>query len=133
MSLENPYRSITRQLTASEFAAIMPLLRISEDRKDAARLALVDGVTWKVIADKYGWSRQAVGSTITTVWRTVENYREAQKTEANSGALLPPGWEQVTLIAPSHLIAQFRREIATVASQPTTITEKPNEPTVSKA
>lgn len=35
-----------------------------------------------------------------------------------AGALLPPGWEQVTLIAPSHLIAKFRGEIAQASPQP---------------
>ena len=36
---------------------------------------------------------------------------------ANAGALLPPGWEQVTLIAPVNLIGKFRREIAEAASE----------------
>ena len=124
MSIKNPYRSSTRQLTASEFAAIVPLLRISENRIEAARLVLVEGVTWQAIAEKYGWSRQAVGGTVNAVWRMVEKYRESQRTAANAGALLPPGWEQVTLIAPSHLIAQFRRDIAAAAAIQPTITGK---------
>lgn len=128
MSIQNPYRSTTRQLTASEFASIVPLLRISENRIEAARLALVEGVTWQIIAEKYGWSRQAVGGTINAVWRLVEKYRESQRTAASAGALLPPGWEQVTLIAPSYLIAQFRRDIAAAAAiEPATTTKKLSE------
>lgn len=88
-------------------------------------MALVEGATWQIIAEKYGWSRQAVGGTISAVWGLVEKYRESQRTAASAGALLPPGWEQVTLIAPGYLIAQFRRDIAAAAAiEPTTTTTK---------
>ena len=107
-----------RRMTAAEFEAVRPLLKISDDRIQAARLALVDGQTLQAVGDRFGWSRQAVGDAVSTVWRTLESYHESQRAAANAGALLPPGWEQVTLIAPTHLIDKFRGEIAQASPQP---------------
>lgn len=100
-----------------EFEAVRPLLKISNDRIEAARAALVDGQTLQAVGDRFGWSRQAVGDAVSAVWRTLENYHQSQRAVANAGALLPPGWEQVTLIAPSHLIDKFRGEIAEASPQ----------------
>lgn len=109
---------VKRRMAAAEFEAVRPLLRISEDRINAARAALVDGDTLQAVATVYGWSRQAVGDAVDAVWRAYEMYQESQRAAANAGALLPPGWEQVTLIAPSSLIAKFRAEIAQAAPPP---------------
>jgi hypothetical protein len=111
-------------MTAAEFEAVRPLLKISDDRIKAARLALVDGQTLQSIGEKFGWSRQAVGDSVGVVWKTFESYHESQRAAANAGALLPPGWEQVVLIAPSHLIAKFRAEIAGASPQPESRTIK---------
>ncbi len=108
--------SSRRRVTAAEFDAIRPLLRISQDRIDAARAALVDGLTQQAIATPYGWSRQAVNDAVTVVWNTLGKYRASQSNSANSGVLLPPGWELVTLIAPTCLIEKFRSEIAAHAA-----------------
>jgi len=99
-----------RKMTVMEFEAVRPFLRISEDRIAAARAALVDGRTLQAVGDQFGWSRQAVGDATSVVWRTFESYQESQCAAANAGAL-PPGWEQVTLIAPSNLIPKFQSEI----------------------
>lgn len=107
-----------RRMTAAEFQTIRPLLKLSDERVEAARAALVDGETLQVLGDRFGWTRQAVGDAVSAVWRTLETYHESQRAAASAGALLPPGWEQVTLIAPSHLIEQFRREIAQAAPVP---------------
>lgn len=107
-----------RRMTAAEFEAVRPLLNISDDRIKAARLALVDGQTLQAVGDQFGWSRQAVGDAVSVVWKKLEDYHESQRVAANAGALLPPGWEQVTLIAPSHLIAKFRSEIAQASPPP---------------
>src|SRR5476649_1648547 len=104
-----------RRMTAADFEAVRPLLRISQDRVDAARAALVDGLPHQAIATPYGWTRQAVNDAVTAVWKTLQDYRAAQSKSANAGLLLPPGWEQVTLIAPTALIERFRAEIATYA------------------
>lgn len=107
-----------RRMTGAEFEAVRPLLNISDDRIEAARAALVDGQTLQALGDRYGWSRQAVGDAVSTVWRTLESYHASQRAAANAGALLPPGWEQITLIAPTHLIDKFRGEIAQASPQP---------------
>lgn len=106
-----------RRMTAAEFDAVRPLLpNIREDRCAAARAALVDGETLAVIAEKYGWSRQAVNTLVNTFCDALTRYHEAQRATANAGVLLPPGWEKVTLIAPSRLIDKFRAEIAELAT-----------------
>lgn len=101
-----------RRMISAEFEAVRPFLKISDDRINAARAALVDGLTLQTIGEQYGWSRQAVGDAVDAVWRALENYHQSQRATANASALLPPGWEQVTLIAPRYLIAKFRAEIA---------------------
>lgn len=104
-----------RRMTGTEFEALRPLLKISNDRMEAARLALVEGQTLQGVANLYGWSRQAVGDAVNVVWKIFEKYHESQRAAASAGTLMPPGWEQVTLIAPTSLIAKFRAEIAEAA------------------
>lgn len=105
-----------RRMTTAEFEAVRPLLKISADRIDAARLALVDGQTLQAVGDHYKWSRQAVGDAVNIVWKTLETYHQAQQAGATAGANLPPGWQQVTLAAPKSMISRFRAEIAEVVA-----------------
>lgn len=122
-----------RRMTGTEFEALRPLLKISDDRVEAARLALVDGQTLQGVANLYGWSRQAVGDAVGIVWKTFEKYHESQRAAASAGALMPPGWEQVTLIAPTSLIARFRAEIAQAApAAGQAMTKKPAAKTAAK-
>jgi hypothetical protein len=102
-------------MTAAEFEAVRPFLKISDERIEAARLAMVEGETLSSVGSRYGWSRQAAGDAVRVVWQALESYQASQRATANAGALLPPGWEQVTLIAPAHLIEKFRDEIAQAA------------------
>lgn len=101
-----------RRLTAAEFDALRPFLRISAERIEASRSALVGGLPLKEIAERYGWTKQAVSDSASKVLKVMERYRESQRVSSGLGAELPLGWEQVTLIAPTHLIEQFRQEIA---------------------
>jgi hypothetical protein len=105
-----------RRMTAAEFDAITPMLHISQERIDAARAALVDGHTQQSIATPRGWTRQAVNDSVNIVWKKLQEFRAAQSKSSSSVVLLPPGWEQVTLIAPTALIEKFRAEIAEYAS-----------------
>jgi TrfB plasmid transcriptional repressor len=100
-----------RKMMAIEFDSIRPLLNISDDRIQAARSALVDNETYQAVANRYGWTRQAVGDSVDVVWRTLLKYRETQNVAANADESLPKGWERVELIAPSTMIAKFRMEI----------------------
>jgi transposase-like protein len=98
-------------MTPAEFAACTPYIRnISPDRVQAARSALVDGETLAAIAARHGWSRQAVNVCVDTLWQALERHKEAKK--AAGETIIPPGWQQVTLIAPSALIEKFRSELA---------------------
>jgi hypothetical protein len=111
-------------MAAAEFEAVKPLLNISNERIEAARLCLVEGRTLQAVGDQFGCSRQSVNESVRVIWKTLENYRESQRVAASAGALLPPGWEQVTLIAPGHLIAKFREDIAQASPSPPKQTRK---------
>lgn len=100
------------QMTQIEFDTIRPFLKMTDNRKEAARLAMVDGQTWKSVAALYGCTPQSVGDAVKLVWRTLERYHKAQQVQANAAASLPPGWERVTLTVPQHLIPKFQAEIA---------------------
>lgn len=102
-----------RSMTAAEFQAVRHLLNISDERIEAARLALVVGQTNAGIAKQFGWSsRQAVGECVDVVWQALQRYREAQKAQASAGSVLPQGYEMVTLAAPVDLIDKWRSELA---------------------
>jgi hypothetical protein len=114
-----------RRMTVTDFEAVRPFLGISTERIDAARAVLVDGQTLQGAANPYGWTRQAVGDSVDVVWKAFEKWQESQRAAASAGTLLPPGWEEVKLIAPSRLIAQFRQMIAEAsASETSAATEK---------
>ena len=103
---------IKRRMSAAEFNAVRPFLKISEDRIEAARRALVDGETLQAVGKHYGWSRQAVGDAVGVVWRAFADYRASLQATAAAVGHLPPGWDSVTLIAPNELICKFREEIS---------------------
>jgi hypothetical protein len=107
-----------RKMTAAEFEALRPWLDMKEDRIKAARAVLVEGKTLQAASDEFGWTRQSSDDAVKTVLRALARYRISRDAEENAGKLLPPGWEQVILIAPSHLIAKFRGEIDQAAPQP---------------
>lgn len=114
-----------RSMTASEFAAVEQLLDISPDRIKAARLVLVDGMTYEGAAKVVGlgWTRQAVTSCINVVLRKFKAY-QAALAAAQANKEIPDGWEQITLVAPRDLIPAFHAQIkATAASD-----QAPNKP-----
>jgi hypothetical protein len=117
---------LKRRMTAIEFEAVRPLVNISEERSKQARAALVDGLTLASIAEAYDTSRQNVNDVVRIVWQGFERYQESQRANSNAAGtlILPPGWEQVTLIAPSHLIKKFRAEIADASAGTTTVKPK---------
>lgn len=101
-----------RRLTAVEFAALAPYLdKLSPDRREAARLALVENRTLSSVGEKFGWARQTVNGAVTAVWRIHEKNAASQAAASQASLLLPPGWVQVTLVAPAHMISKFRAEI----------------------
>lgn len=103
-----------RSMTAAQFAVIEPLLRISPERMKAARLVLVDGMTYEGAANVIGqgWTRQAITSCITPVWRKFQAYQAALGTA--EGKAIPEGWEQVTLVAPRETIRDLHDKIASI-------------------
>lgn len=103
---------IKRRMTAAEFDTVKPFLGISQERIAAAQRALVQGHKYNDIANDYNWSKQAVGSAVDAVWTAFDKYKASQRAANSAGMILPAGWEQVTVIAPSHLIKEFQEKIA---------------------
>ncbi|WP_038214616.1 TrfB-related DNA-binding protein [Xenophilus azovorans] len=106
------------RLTQAEFDILLPLLkRMTADRIESARLVLVDGLTYEAAARKRGpeYTRQAVGDAVRIVRRVHEDYLATQAAAEKAGTIAPPGWETVTLTAPSNLIAEFRARVAELA------------------
>lgn len=101
-----------KRMTAAEFDTVKPFLNISQERIAAAHRALVLDHKYIDIANDNNWSKQAVGSAVTAVWTAFDKYKESQKAANSAGMLLPAGWEQVTVIAPSHLIKELQAKIA---------------------
>lgn len=111
-----------RRMTAIEFDTLLPLLSaFSPERRSAARAFLVDGKTLQLAAQENGFkTRQAVNGSVVAIWNVHEQYNEALRIRAAAEAAdLPAGWEKVTLVAPSHLIAEFRMKIAEAATEAT--------------
>ncbi|RRW37667.1 TrfB-related DNA-binding protein [Ectopseudomonas oleovorans] len=106
-----------RSMTAPEFASVEPLLKISPERTKAARLVLVDGMTYEGAATVIGlgWTRQAVNDCVRVVWRDFQAFQKASAA-AHSNKAIPEGWEQITLVAPRELIPEFYAQIAAAAS-----------------
>jgi hypothetical protein len=100
-----------RKTTESEFNSVVPLLSISPDRINAAKKVMVDKKPLQVVADEYGVSRQSIDGSIKAVWSTILKYREGQALTLTTKVFIPPGWEQVTLIAPKRLIEKFKTEL----------------------
>jgi len=102
-----------RRLTAQQFEAVRPHLgRLSDQRVQAARMALVDDLPMDGIAKHFGWSsRQTVSDAVSSVFAAWARYEEAQLVSGRVGLLTPPGWEAVTLLAPPALITRWRKEV----------------------
>lgn len=102
-----------RRLTAEQFDAVTPHLgRLSQERVQAARMALVDDLPMDGIAKHFGWSsRQTVSDAVSSVFAAWARYEEAQLVSGTVGVLTPPGWEPVTLLAPPALITRWRKEV----------------------
>lgn len=101
------------RMTALEFAALRPLLRNEPERVEVARLVLVEGMTHEAAGQQYGLSRQNVSSLMVMVLRVHERFVRAQaEADAAVAALLPPGWERATVVAPKALLAKLREDAA---------------------
>jgi hypothetical protein len=100
-------------MTPADFDATRALLpNVSDERAAVAREALVEGKTNEDIGARHKCTPQAVDTAVRTFWKKQEDYRESQRVSMLAGAVVPPGWEVVTLIAPSALVKKFRAEVA---------------------
>lgn len=110
MTKDTGGRKPKRSMTAAEFDAVAPFLNISEDRKKAARMALVDQMTLQSVGNIFGWKKQTVADCIAPVWREFDAYQKSLNAQREGE--LPDGWERVTLVAPKELVASFYAQIA---------------------
>ncbi|PPD24618.1 MAG: hypothetical protein CTY24_00065 [Methylobacter sp.] len=102
-----------RRMSKAEFNAVRDLMKLTKDRTDAAYAVLVNGAGLKAVADQYGWTRQAVNGAVNSAMRARDKYRAAQEIEQNEiKALLPEGWDLVSMAAPVDLIEKFRISVS---------------------
>jgi hypothetical protein len=102
-----------RRMTAADFDAVRPLLKnVSDERAAVAREFLVDGKTLAEVGERHQCTPQAVDTAVRTFWLKQAEWRESQRVSTHAGVVVPPGWEIVTLIAPSALVERFRAEVA---------------------
>lgn len=99
-------------MNACEFDALRPLMTISKERQDAARMALVDGQTLQGIGNIYKLTRQAVGKSVSDVWKVYERWQKSQRTAERAIENIPEGWERISIIAPREMIAKFKSEVS---------------------
>lgn len=103
-----------RRSTAPEFEAVLLLVnRMSAQRREAARLALVDGQTQQSVAERYGWTRNAVDNAERVVWRVYGCYLKAKKAGRSR---LPRGWARATIAWPRSAVKKAQLEVATAVS-----------------
>ncbi|HHM8819540.1 TPA: TrfB-related DNA-binding protein [Pseudomonas aeruginosa] len=77
-------RAKSRMMTAVQFEAVRPFLRISEERIEAARQAMVEERKYTEIAAVFGWkSRQSVERAVVAVWDAFQKYEESQAAVAS--------------------------------------------------
>lgn len=69
-------------MTAAEFDDIRPWLTISEERAEAARQALVEGRKLHHIGEALNCTKQAVGLSVSAVWRTYVKYQESLREQS---------------------------------------------------
>lgn len=105
---------VVRRLTPIEFEAARALVnKMSDARVAAARSVLVDGASLQSASDAQGWvSRNTAHEAAQRIWAAHERAQELAQEADAARALLPPGWEQVTLVAPTSLIRQWRKQVA---------------------
>jgi hypothetical protein len=113
-------------MSSNDFEALRPMLGMSPERIESARLALVDGLSLGIVAKRYGVTRQSIGDAVSIVYRTFEK----QRSSLVSAAGLPEEWVVATLVAPPELIDKFRQEIEKAKSRkrakvPKTLGTKP--------
>jgi hypothetical protein len=99
-------------MSAVEFEAVRPVLKMRHDLVAAARAVLVDGLSFRAAQAELGLSSpNSVLQAVNQVWAAAEQLPPEQRAVASS-TVVPPGWEQVTLVAPTDLIAWFRVQLA---------------------
>lgn len=107
-------RVSNRRLTAAQFDAAHGLARITEERAKLARLAMVEGQSLQGVADLHGRTKSYVSDAVRVIWDAHERFLESQRVVTAS--LLPPGWEIVTLAAPSAIVPELRARVAEAAA-----------------
>ena len=108
-----------RRVTAEEFDSVLPQLGFAPAKIEAVRKAMVDGVPGVEVAREYRLAPQSLSISMARVWKLLGKAvakAEAVEVEEESsvlgGLVLPPGWQQVTLIAPASMIEKIRADIA---------------------
>lgn len=74
--------STKKRMTAAEFEAVRPFVKIAAQRVEAARAVMVDGATMIAVGKTYGWTKQAVDNAVRVVWSAYESYNQSKEVTA---------------------------------------------------
>jgi hypothetical protein len=87
-----------RRMSASDFEAVRPFLKIATARIEAARAVLVEGKTLQAVATAHGWkARQTVSDCVDVVFDVFERWQQAQQAaehfrqQSGEQSLVPAG------------------------------------------
>ena len=98
-----------RRLTEAQFDSVRPFLGISEKRVRSAYEAMVLGKSMTAISQEAGWCKQAVSKAVGIVWEAHQRLQEGRGTRKSKRlTLLPPGWTEVTLVAPDDVVEKIK-------------------------
>lgn len=128
---------MTHKMTQAEFDTLRPLLRMTPERVESARLTLVEGLTLEAAGLRRPgpkpYTRQAVADAVRIVIRAKQTYEQTKQAADAAGTVLPAGWERVTLIAPSPLVAEFRQRVELARDSTSSVPAKRHATRASKA
>lgn len=119
------FETSKKQISEEEFNVLLVHLKtIDQVRLDMAKDVLVHGLKPSEVAKKYEVSPQRISMNTSVVWKAYEYERELNEMRGlvtaavhissekpKNNLVVPAGWEQVTLLAPSSLVNKFRLEV----------------------
>jgi hypothetical protein len=71
--------SSKKRLSEAEFDEILPFIKISFERVEAARAVMVDGASMTVVGESFGWTKQAVNNAVRVVWTAFGSFKQSQQ------------------------------------------------------
>ena len=98
-------KRVPQRCTLKELEEAVSYFRIAPATVTRVRRVLVDGEAVSVVAQGDNLTYQPLARTCNKVMDKVEELR------SNAPVLVPPGWEEATIVAPVEFIAETRKRL----------------------